>query len=501
MTKRELKHEIDKSIKNNKNTQESNLNANDRMAALNDIYASSIKGYDNILDNISLLHSINEGQRANFLSSLQRTHGNAYVQRLLIQAKLTVNPPDDQYEHEADRIGNAVAQEVAGPMQRQEEETVQGKTIQRQPEDEELLQGKTIQRQPEDEELLQGKTVQRQPEDEELLQGKTVQRQPEDEELLQGKTVQRQPEDEELLQGKTVQRQPPEEEEMMQLKTSVNLVPEVVDSLEERIKKARGGGEELPNTIRASFEPHFGRDFSQVSVHSDLEANDLSQNLGARAFTTGSDIFFRSGDYSPDTEDGRKLIGHELTHVVQQGGASLSRKDIETEEKEGFLKKIEAITELEKGKARALRNMSQVNLKALLYQAANCQQLGADSEGAAKNALDQTLNEVMAILKEKTNALNVKTSSLKMARDLLNQLAMVQLVMTAGGSKDVQVNYDKVLNWAQEQLTNALRALESDPAELKVKEVLEKAAIFQILGGNPETAIAAIQNWRQVESM
>jgi hypothetical protein len=62
----------------------------------------------------------------------------------------------------------------------------------------------------------------------------------------------------------------------------------------------------------------FNADFSGVRVHTGAEANTLNRSLNARAFTTGRDIFFRDGEYSPGSSSGRGLLAHELTHVMQQ---------------------------------------------------------------------------------------------------------------------------------------------------------------------------------------
>jgi len=120
------------------------------------------------------------------------------------------------------------------------------------------------------------------------------------------------------LQPKLNRQASEDEEEKFQTKATDGGVPEVTQSMEERINAARSSGEAMPDSVRASFEPHFGRDLSEVRVHSDSEADDLSRNLGAKAFTTGKDIFFRSGDYQPYADEGKKLLGHEMTHVVQQ---------------------------------------------------------------------------------------------------------------------------------------------------------------------------------------
>ena len=84
-------------------------------------------------------------------------------------------------------------------------------------------------------------------------------------------------------------------------------------------------GERLDTRTRAALEPGFGHDFSNVRVHADREADELSSDFGARAFTNSNDLFFRSGEYSPETIGGQHLLAHELAHVVQQerfGGPS-----------------------------------------------------------------------------------------------------------------------------------------------------------------------------------
>ena len=63
-------------------------------------------------------------------------------------------------------------------------------------------------------------------------------------------------------------------------------------------------------------------DLSQVQVHTSPEADTLNQELGARAFTTGRDVFFREGAYDPHSSSGQELITHELTHVAQQGSGA-----------------------------------------------------------------------------------------------------------------------------------------------------------------------------------
>jgi hypothetical protein len=95
-----------------------------------------------------------------------------------------------------------------------------------------------------------------------------------------------------------------------------------------RIKSQRGRGQPLPGGERAFFEPRFGNDLSQVRVHDGAEAAGLNQGLNARAFTVGDDVFFGRGEYRPGSPQGRHLLAHELTHVLQQrqGGAATVRR-------------------------------------------------------------------------------------------------------------------------------------------------------------------------------
>ncbi len=252
-------------------------------------------------------------QRASLVTQLQQTHGNAYVQRLLssraIQAKLTVSQPGDEYEREADQVAEAVTQ--TSEIQRQEEEEeimMKPSEIQRQEEEEELLQpkGSEIQRQPLEEEE----------EEEVMMISSEIQRQEEEEELLQpkGSEMQRQPleeEEEEIMAKPASEIERQEEEELLQAQASSDPGLAVPDDLEGRINAARGGGQSLLDSVSASLEPRFGRDLSGVNIHTDTAADELSRQLGAEAFTTGRDVFFREGTYQPETERGKGLIAHE----------------------------------------------------------------------------------------------------------------------------------------------------------------------------------------------
>jgi hypothetical protein len=84
----------------------------------------------------------------------------------------------------------------------------------------------------------------------------------------------------------------------------------------------RSPGRPLDPTTRAYMEPRFGHDFSQVRVHTDGQAAASTRSVDARAYTVGNKIVFGVGQHRPDTGAGKRLIAHELTHVVQQGNVS-----------------------------------------------------------------------------------------------------------------------------------------------------------------------------------
>ena len=87
-----------------------------------------------------------------------------------------------------------------------------------------------------------------------------------------------------------------------------------------RIDSTRGSGTSLPASVRGRFEGDLG-DLSDVTVHTDDTSDQLNRSVSAKAFATGTDVYFAKGQYTPGSADGDRLIAHELAHVVQQRGA------------------------------------------------------------------------------------------------------------------------------------------------------------------------------------
>ncbi|MFZ1752465.1 MAG: DUF4157 domain-containing protein [Caldilineaceae bacterium] len=216
---------------------------------------------------------------------LQRTIGNRATGRLLaqqlsVQTKLQLGPANDKYEQEADDVARQVVRRMsAPPVQRADEldEEVQAK-----PRYDTSAYTTTPTSQP--------VSVKR------TFVAPKVQREEVGEDLTQASPLHG-------LEGGDVEA-----------------------SVAQTIQRAKGSGSRLDPRTRSGMEGTFGANFGGVRIHTGRQADTLNRSLNARAFTTGNDIFFRSGEYNPDSSGGKELLAHELTHTVQQG-ASLAQPD------------------------------------------------------------------------------------------------------------------------------------------------------------------------------
>lgn len=135
--------------------------------------------------------------------------------------------------------------------------------------------------------------------------------------------------------GVSIQKKGLQEEEL-QMKPSLSASGQMMPSVqlseetgsgeapadfESAVNAAKGSGQSLDEDTSERMGSAMGSDFSGVKVHTDSNSDQLSRSIQARAFTTGSDVFFRKGEYDPGSKPGQELLAHELTHVVQQGAA------------------------------------------------------------------------------------------------------------------------------------------------------------------------------------
>ncbi|MEW4922929.1 DUF4157 domain-containing protein [Algibacter sp. 2305UL17-15] len=205
-----------------------------------------------------------------------------------IQPKLNIGKPNDKYEVEADLIADKVVNKTSlngessffSPAT-----TIQKRNLQRQ-EDTEEIQEKPI-----------AETITP------LVQLETAE---EEEESVQEKT------------DGTVQKN--EDEENVQ--TKIERPRSSVATIANRIRQGRGNGRPLATDTQMMMERGFGADFSGVRIHTDAASVSMNNDLGARAFTNGNDIFFNAGEFDPQSRNGQTLLAHELTHTIQQGAST-----------------------------------------------------------------------------------------------------------------------------------------------------------------------------------
>lgn len=127
-----------------------------------------------------------------------------------------------------------------------------------------------------------------------------------------------------------LQMQPLSEEESM-LQAKSDSTPQVPADFESGLNRSKGGGSPLSPGVKNQMESGFDTDFSNVRIHTDSGAEQMSRQISAQAFTHGNDIYFNEGKYNPASKSGQHLIAHELTHTVQQA-TSVQPKMIQREE-------------------------------------------------------------------------------------------------------------------------------------------------------------------------
>lgn len=244
-----------------------------------------------------------------------------------------IGQPGDKYEKEADAVASRVTESASGGPVVQEKEIsqVRRESLATPLEDERLgtaeqrmEEDKLIQEQAEDTEKEEEPEVQMQaaPEDKEELISRQateeedmVNRQAieEDEEMVNRQTEE---EDEQVIHRKEDLQPVKEEEKAVQAKSiSTPCAPQPVA---QSIRQATGKGKPLSGNVKKEMEKSLNADLSTVRIHTYEEAALLCRKLKAHAFTFGKDVFFNTGKYQPEQAAGRKLLAHELTHVLQQ---------------------------------------------------------------------------------------------------------------------------------------------------------------------------------------
>jgi hypothetical protein len=110
-----------------------------------------------------------------------------------------------------------------------------------------------------------------------------------------------------------------EQEDVLRRKSASPTAPTQAPAIVHEV--LRSSGKPLDAATRAYNEPRFGHDFSRVRVHTDAKAAESARDVNAYAYTAGQHVVFGAGTYTPETDAGRKLLAHELTHTIQQNMA------------------------------------------------------------------------------------------------------------------------------------------------------------------------------------
>jgi hypothetical protein len=138
----------------------------------------------------------------------------------------------------------------------------------------------------------------------------------EDEKMVQKKSDTKEAEKEEKIAKKSIQMK----------ETGARRISKKADTdgkeashhIEEKLNASKGKGFALPRDMRKELEGKMKADFRSVRIHTDNEATSMAKELNALAFTHGNDVYFNEGMYNPGSDEGKKLLVHELTHVIQQ---------------------------------------------------------------------------------------------------------------------------------------------------------------------------------------
>ncbi|WP_103069646.1 eCIS core domain-containing protein [Aquimarina sediminis] len=259
-----------------------------------------------------------EGQGNFFSKSKEAT--NSFFNPTTIQPKLTIGQPNDKFEVEADAMADKVVQRLndpsasAGYSRTNDVSVVQPKCATC--EQEEKLQKKEEEEIPKNNLEIQRKPIFESNADQSDIDVQTKPLIP----FIQTKCAAC--EQEEKIQKK---EDISDQEEEIQTKSDTTEGSSGSD-LQSRLNSSRGGGSQLPSGIQSSMGSAFGADFSSIRIHTGRESIQMNKDLGAQAFTYGSDIHFNEGKYNTNSSSGQHLLAHELTHTIQQGKVGPSPK-------------------------------------------------------------------------------------------------------------------------------------------------------------------------------
>jgi Domain of unknown function (DUF4157)/Transglycosylase SLT domain len=273
--------------------------------------------------------------------------------------------------------------------------------------------------------------------------------------------------------------------------------PPIVDEV------LRSSGEPLPAQAREFMEPRFGHDFSQVRVHAGSRAAEAASALDATAFAAGRHIVFGENRFAPHTGSGRRLLAHELTHVVQQGGGAspggiVQRQPDPAAEREKAVKRVvspnvqmraTALTEVEQQLAKRMRKR-QLEIQGLLDELGpNPKSKGGQDKVAA---LTKDLKKDLATIISEPDSKSVNPD---LRKDIISSSKSVDAQkLKLKGAKEQWSKHDAI--FAGKEVAEALADSGLSAAELKALVAQESGDLTE---DDQEGDIAGIAQLGTVE--
>jgi hypothetical protein len=244
-----------------------------------------------------------------------------------------------------------------------------------------------------------------------------------------------------------IQKKAEEEEEPLQGKGEIQLSEEKKVTQEKSSFTNTTG---IPHAVKGKMEGAFNTDFSNVRIHNN---SDRSKQLGALAFTQGSDIHFTSGQYNPETKGGQELLGHELTHVVQQRQGKVQP----TKQGKGF-----SVND-----SPALENEADVLGKKAADFSENKEDFTSGKTGSFIQNKSDTIQKAPApavTVKKPAEIIQEGYGDFKANKITTPQLAVILLPYCTNNAKDILEVFDKLDYSTKDNLAYALAAKSNDTA-------------------------------------
>lgn len=283
-----------------------------------------------------------------------------------VQAKLSIGKSNDKFEVEADKVADTIVskketktndnffspppviqrkQDVETPKQEETETEIQEKplaetitpvaqlspietdAVQQKCDDCEKEEGGTIQKKSEVEfpALPEGVKEAKEEKDEEIKEvaqeENPLEKAPEKEGKPKAEAAPKKAASGDLQLPKKIKKEEKEELPPIQSKKADSAPASPTSTLENSLHSSKGKGSAMSKSTQDEMNSGFGVNLNNVRIHTDSTSVQMNKELGSHAFTSGNDIYFNEGKYNPESESGKHLLAHELTHTVQQGAS------------------------------------------------------------------------------------------------------------------------------------------------------------------------------------